>query len=195
MVMGVIGAPAPGASVPPVDTRLVAICPLGSVTTSQMVTLFKGAVPQLVTEPETWKEPAERLMACGPQIFATVMQAALVTTVTQVSELAEAGPQGPLPVTEKKSLILPQLVTLMVCEGMATAAWEARLPSGMVIVSTVPSALVMVSVTTTLLRAAEPQFVTAPDTVKEPAARSIPAGPQTLLTCMQAVLVTNVTQV
>src|ERR1043166_191443 len=195
MVIGPMAALAPAARVPPVETTLVTVLPAGSVTTSRIVTPVRVAVPQLVTEPETWKEPADNWMFCGPQTLATWMQAVLVTTVTQVWEVLEVGPQGPLPVTPKKSLMVPQVVRLMVWTGTATAVWAATVPIGMVIVSTLPFALVIVSVTTTPVRSAVPQLVTEPETVKEPAERSIEAGPQTLLTWTQAVLVTRVTQV
>jgi hypothetical protein len=152
-------------------------------------------VPQLVTEPDTWYDPAERLTVAGPQILPTVMQAAFVTSVVQVADVAEAGPQGPLPVAVKKSLTRPQLVRLMVWAVIGAAVCAARLPIVMLIVSTVPLAFVIVSVTTTLLMVVEPQLVTEPETVNEPAARSIAAGPQTLVTWMQAVLPTRVTQV
>jgi hypothetical protein len=163
--------------------------------TSRIITPVKAAVPQLVTEPDTWYDPAERLTVEGPQIFATVMQAALVTKVTHVLEVAEVGPQGPVPVAVKKSLTLPQLVRLIVCGAMGAAVCAARVPIVTEMESTVPLAFVMVSVTTTLLRSVEPQLVTEPETVNEPAARSIAAGPQTLVTPMQAVLPTKVTQV
>ena len=64
---------------------------------------------------------AARSMAAGPQTLDTAIQAVLPTKVTQVAEVAEAGPHGPLPVAVKKSLIVPQVVKVMVCGGMATA--------------------------------------------------------------------------
>src|SRR5262249_28920720 len=103
-----------------------------SVTTSQMVTLFKAAVPQFATEPETWNEPAANRTVCGPQILATWMQAVLVTTVTQVADVAEAGPQGPGPVAAEKALTGPAGVRLMVCAGIGTAVWAGTVPMFMV---------------------------------------------------------------
>jgi hypothetical protein len=41
------------------------------------------------------------------------MQAVLPTKVTQVADVADAGPQGPLPVALKKSLIVPQVVKVI----------------------------------------------------------------------------------
>src|SRR5215813_6361295 len=101
------------------------------------------------------------------------MHAVFVTTVTQVPEVAEAGPQGPLPVTVKKSLMLPQAVRLIVWVGTGTAVWAGTVPMLMVRWSTLPLALVTVSVTPTPVRSALPQLLTEPETVKEPAARSI----------------------
>src|SRR5882724_3913163 len=99
--------------------------------------------------------------------------------------MAEAGPHGPVPAAVRKSLMVPQVVSRFVTRPMDT---DCRLPNeGMVktiFVLTTPLALVTISLTLTLVRATEPQFDTTPEMVKEPVARSIEAGPQTLVTAM-----------
>src|SRR5262245_14742838 len=98
----------------PVATWFVVLLPAVSVTISHPVTRVRGAVPQLVSAPVTWNEPALRRILAGPQILPTVRQAVLVTTVVQGAELDVVGPHGPLPVTVNLSMLGPQLVTEMV---------------------------------------------------------------------------------
>ena len=86
-----------------------------------MVTFDSVAVPQFVTPPETWNEPAESGTVCGPQNLPTWMQAVLVTMVTHVAQVADAGPHGPVPVAVKKSLTVPQRVSGMLCGGTGAA--------------------------------------------------------------------------
>src|SRR5439155_289148 len=107
--------------------------PLAFVTVSVTLTPVRVAVPQLETEPETVYEPVARSIAVGPQTLLTVMQAWLVIMVVHVPEILVIGPsQGFEPTTVKKSLLDPQLVTVMVCVGILVAAPGIKVPSGIV---------------------------------------------------------------
>jgi hypothetical protein len=164
------------------------------VIVSMRVTPVSGAVPQLLTVPETVNEPATMSMSAGPQDFVTAIQAVLLTTVTQFDEVAEIEPHGPFPLAVRKSVIVPQVVSTLVIT-MLVVACEAKVPIALVIRLTLPFALVTVSTRVTPVRAAEPQLLTVPETVNDPAAMSMSAGPHALVTVMQAVLPTAVVQV
>src|ERR1043166_1680179 len=140
--------------------------PLALVTVSVTTTLVKSAVPQLVTEPETVKEPAARSIDAGPQTLLTWTQAVLVTVVVHVADaLVTDNPHKPEPIAVKKSVLGPHCVTEIVWGGIAAELLISRLPMGMVMVLTDPFAEVMVSMMKTLVRGTLPQLVTEPDTV------------------------------
>src|SRR5260370_23862017 len=100
-------------------------------------------------------------MAAGPDTLVTVMQAWLVTVVVQVDDLAEAGPHGPLPVALKKSLLGPQVVTVIVTGPNATPVCEGMVALLRIVTTlTPPLAFVTESVTFSPVRAALPQLDT-----------------------------------
>jgi hypothetical protein len=149
----------------PIVIGTVLTTPLALVIVSVTTTPVRSAVPQLETEPETVNEPAERSIVAGPQTLLTWIHAVFVTSVTQVPDVLDAGPHGPSPVTVKKSLLGPQLVTVIVWVGTGTAVWAATVPMVIGRENTTPLALVMVSKTTTFVSGSEPQLVTEPETV------------------------------
>ena len=107
--------------------------------------------------------PSQFVRLAGPQVFVTVMQGVLVTTVTQLDDVMVTDPHGPRPDAVRKSLIGPQVVRIFVKKTVVVPCAPSA-PIVFVIVLMAPFTL-MVSTTVTPVRIAEPQLLTKPETV------------------------------